>query len=124
MNVENRWNVNSWNALRGLPWDVTERGADAAEAFHAPRGCHVVAMSRGVIQRCQVHLLRFKEARADVPVVSSAAVSVAVEHMVQTSVSVSSDVGIQLASSGTVGSLLFNESKARDFEKVTDLVLA
>ena len=37
MNEENRWNVDSWNALRGLPWDVTERGAEAAEAVQAPR---------------------------------------------------------------------------------------
>ena len=36
MNVENRWNVVSWNALRGLPWDVTEREAEAADAIHAP----------------------------------------------------------------------------------------
>ena len=27
----------SWHALRGLPWYVTERGADAAEAVQAPR---------------------------------------------------------------------------------------
>ena len=33
---ENRWNVNSWNALRGLRWDVTDRGADAAEAISSP----------------------------------------------------------------------------------------
>ena len=37
MNVANRWNVDSWNALRGLHWDVTERGAEAAEATQAPR---------------------------------------------------------------------------------------
>ena len=37
MNEENRWNVDSWNALRGLPWDVTERGAEATEAIQAPR---------------------------------------------------------------------------------------
>ena len=35
MNEESRWNVDSWNALRGLPWNVTERGADAAEAIQA-----------------------------------------------------------------------------------------
>ena len=35
MNEENRWNVDSWNALRGLSRDVTERGADAAEAIQA-----------------------------------------------------------------------------------------
>ena len=32
MNEENRWNVENWNALRGLPWDATETGAEAAEA--------------------------------------------------------------------------------------------
>ena len=37
MHVENRRNVDSWDALRGLPWDVTERGADAAWAVPAPR---------------------------------------------------------------------------------------
>ena len=37
MSEENRWNVDSWHALRGLPWYVTERGADAAEAVEAPR---------------------------------------------------------------------------------------
>ena len=30
MNEENRWSVEHWNALRGLPWDVTETGAEAA----------------------------------------------------------------------------------------------
>ena len=37
MNEENRWNVDSWNALRCLPSDVTERGADATESVQAPR---------------------------------------------------------------------------------------
>ena len=37
MNVANRWNVDSWSPLGGLPWDVTERGADAAEAIQARR---------------------------------------------------------------------------------------
>ena len=31
------WNVDRWNAFRGLPWDVTERGSDAAEVIRAPR---------------------------------------------------------------------------------------
>ena len=31
MNEESRWNVDNWNALRGLPWDVTEPGAEATE---------------------------------------------------------------------------------------------
>ena len=37
MNEESRCNVDKWNALRGLPWDVTETGAEAAEAVQAPR---------------------------------------------------------------------------------------
>ena len=37
MNEESRWNVDNWNALRGLPWDVTETGAEAKEAIQAPR---------------------------------------------------------------------------------------
>ena len=37
MNVENRWNVDAWGALRDLPWDVAERGANTAEAIQAPR---------------------------------------------------------------------------------------
>ena len=37
MKEESRWNVNSWNALRGFPWEATERGADVAEVFQAPR---------------------------------------------------------------------------------------
>ena len=37
MNIENRWNVDSWGALRGLLWDVTEKGTEAAEAIQAPR---------------------------------------------------------------------------------------
>ena len=49
--------------------------------------------------------------------------SVSVEDMVQTSVPISTSVGIQPTSSGAVGSLCFNESQARDFEKLTDLVL-
>ena len=46
-----------------------------------------------------------------------------VEDMVQTHVSVPSDVGIQPSNSGAIGSLCFNESKDRDFEKLTDLLL-
>ena len=37
MNEKNRWNVDSWNGLCGVPWDVTERGAEAAGAIQAPR---------------------------------------------------------------------------------------
>ena len=37
MNEESRWNVDSWNAPRGLPWDVTERGADTAVVMQAAR---------------------------------------------------------------------------------------
>ena len=36
-NEENCWNVDSWNALRRRPWDVTERRTEAAEAIQAPR---------------------------------------------------------------------------------------
>ena len=44
--------------------------------------------------------------------------------MVQTSVPVSYEcLESNRPSSGTVGSLCFNESKARDFEKLTNLVL-
>ena len=43
--------------------------------------------------------------------------------MVQTSVPISTKLGIQPVGSGTVGPLYFNESKAPDFEKLTDLVL-
>ena len=46
-----------------------------------------------------------------------------VEDTVQTNAPTSTKVGIQPASAGTVGSLCFNESKARDFETLTDLVL-
>ena len=59
----------------------------------------------------------------DVRVNSSVAASVSGEDMSQTSVIVSSDVGIQPANSCTVALLCFNESKARDFEKMTDLVV-
>ena len=37
MNEESRWNVDNWNAVRGLPWDVTETEAEAAGAIQAPR---------------------------------------------------------------------------------------
>ena len=60
---------------------------------------------------------------ADVPVDSSVGTSVSVEDTVQTSVPISTSVGIQPASSGTVGSLCFNESKTQDVEKLTNLVL-
>ena len=50
----------------------------------------------------------------DVPVDSSMAVSMSVEDMVQTNVPVPSYAEIQLSSSNAVGSLCFNESKARD----------
>ena len=59
---------------------------------------------------------------ADVPIDSSAATSESVEDTVQTSDPSSTRVGIQPGSSGTVGSLRFNENKARDFEKSTNLV--
>ena len=60
---------------------------------------------------------------SDVLVYSSVATSVSVEDMVQTSVPISTSVGIQPANSGTVGSLCFDEGKANDFEKLTNLVL-
>ena len=34
---QSRQNVDRWNALRGLLWDVTERRAEATEAIQAPR---------------------------------------------------------------------------------------
>ena len=37
MNEKSRWNVDSWNAFRGLLLDVTERGADTVEAIQDPR---------------------------------------------------------------------------------------
>ena len=37
MNEESRWNVENWNALRGLPWDAIETEAEATEAIQAPR---------------------------------------------------------------------------------------
>ena len=45
------------------------------------------------------------------------------KDVVQTDVPTPTSVGTQTASAGTVGSLCFNESKARDLEKLTDLVL-
>ena len=57
---------------------------------------------------------------ADVHVDSSAAVSMSVEDMVQTYVPLPSDIGIEPSTSGTVGSMCFNESYARDFETLTD----
>ena len=57
---------------------------------------------------------------AGVRVNSSVAASLSVEDMVQTSVLFSTSVGIQPA---RVGSLCFTESKARDSEKLTHLVL-
>ena len=41
----------------------------------------------------------------------------------KTSVPISTSVGTQVASSGTAGSLCCSESKAKDFEKLTNLVL-
>ena len=43
--------------------------------------------------------------------------------MVQTSVPISTIVGMKPGSAGTVGTVCFNESKARGFEKLTNLVL-
>ena len=37
MHEESRLNVENWNALRGLPWDVTETRAEATEAIQAPQ---------------------------------------------------------------------------------------
>ena len=36
MHVESRWNADCWNALRGLPWNVTETEAEAIKAIQAP----------------------------------------------------------------------------------------
>ena len=55
---------------------------------------------------------------------SSEAGSTSVEGLVQTSVPVPSNSGVQPSHSGTIGSLCFNGSKARDFEQLTDLVSA
>ena len=54
---------------------------------------------------------------------SSEAGSMSVEDLVQTSVTVPSSGGVQPSHSGTIGSLCFDGSKARDFEKLTDLAL-
>ena len=54
---------------------------------------------------------------------SSVATSVIIEDMVQTNVPTSTGVGTQPTSAGTIGTLCFNESKAKDFEKITNLVL-
>ena len=81
---------------------------------------------RSNIQRRQFLLrvaLLQSSSSADVLVESSVATSVSVEDMIQTDVPISTRVGIQPASTGTVGSLCFNESKARDFENLTNLVL-
>ena len=53
----------------------------------------------------------------------SSSTDVPVKSSVHISVLISTNVGIQLANSGTVGSLCFNESEARDVKKLTDLVL-
>ena len=60
---------------------------------------------------------------ADVPVDSSVATSVNVEDMVQTYILSSTSVGTQPANARTNGTLCLNESKAKDFEKLTNLVL-
>ena len=60
---------------------------------------------------------------ADVPVNSSVATSLSVEDTVQSSDPISASVGIHLASPGTVGSLRFGGSKAKEFEKMANLVL-
>ena len=54
---------------------------------------------------------------ADVPVDSSVAAGVRVEDMVRTDVPTSTSFGNLPASAGTVGTLSFDESKAKDFEK-------
>ena len=36
MNEESRWNDDNWNALRGLPWDVTETGAVKLQRLSKP----------------------------------------------------------------------------------------
>ena len=53
LNVENRWNVDSWNALLCFPWDVTERGADTADAIQARRP-QVVHLPLASHRRCVV----------------------------------------------------------------------
>ena len=62
-------------------------------------------------------------------VLVNSSMTASVEDMVQTDVPLQPNVGIpssitRTVSSGTVGSLCFNESKAGDFGKLTNLVLA
>ena len=57
----------------------------------------------------------------NVPVDPSVAASASVQDMVQTYFPISTSVETQPTSAGTVGSLGFNESKTKDFEKLTNL---
>ena len=49
MNEESRWNVDKWNAPRGLPGDVTKTGAEATESIQArrPQIVHLLVPPRG-----------------------------------------------------------------------------
>ena len=46
MNEESRCNVDTWNALRGLPWDETETGAEDDLNSSICLSRHVGAMSQ------------------------------------------------------------------------------
>ena len=63
-----------------------------------------------------------RETRGSAPIGGGSSSSADAVVFPSTSVSMSS-VGIQPSSSGTVGSLCCNESKAKDFETLIDLVL-
>ena len=64
-----------------------------------------------LIESCSAPTQVGSSSSADVPVASSLALTMSVEDTVQTSVPISTSVGIQPASSVTVGSLCFNKAR-------------
>ena len=63
MNVENRWNVDSWSAFRGLFALSPQRGASAAWAHQDPRPHVVHLLSGGTLALC--HEGRLEKVRCD-----------------------------------------------------------
>ena len=63
MNEESRWNVDNWNAHRGLHWNVTERRAEATESLQAP-GPQIIYLSL-TARRRYVTSADFEEIRCD-----------------------------------------------------------
>ena len=116
---ESRWHVGSWNALRGLAWDVTKRGADAAaaEAIQAPRP-QIVHLPLGPRWR---HVTRADLRKYGVAIVCAACSVIAVHG--KTSNLTPKNVGHGLASKWSMVLKVTNVCRLTDADEMWNLRL-